>query len=324
MIAGFITSIHELLGGVSDYWIHLMILVGIYLILAQSFNINFGLGRLFNLAHVASYAIGAYTTALLSTTPGIEASFLVCMPASMLLAGAFAFLIGAISLKLSADYFAIGTLAFSSVVSALLINWKSLTKGVLGIPGIPRPQLTAFGAPAGGMESVLQPAVLIDFNDNREFLALLSIAVVLTMVILYVIFRSPYARSLRAQAEFELAAQGLAKNTVLHRNLSFLIASSFAGLAGSFFAYYMNYIDPSSFSLSEMVFVLTIVVVGRPGSFWGCIAAAVFLVLLPEPLRFTPMPPSILGPLRQLLYAVILFTVVFFNRRRLFPLERRV
>ena len=111
---------------------------------------------------------------------------------------------------------------------------------------------------------------------------------------------------------------------MLHRNLSFLTASAFAGLSGSLFAYYINYIDPSSFSLTEMVFVLTIVVVGKPGSFWGCMAGAAFLVLLPEPLRFTPMPASILGPLRQLLYAVILFLVVYVNRARLFPTERKI
>ena len=174
---GYFTSL-------SDYGVHLLILVGIYLILAQAFNVNFGLGRLFNLAHVASYAIGAYTTALLATNESIQAQFPVCIAASMALAGVFAFSIGAISLKLAADYFAIGTLAFSAVVSALLINWKSLTRGVLGIPGIPRPEMFA-----------------IDFNENRNFLALMIVIVLAATGILYLIFRGPYARSLRAQAE---------------------------------------------------------------------------------------------------------------------------
>lgn len=301
----FISQIYATV--VSDYGVHLMILIGIYVILAQAFNLNFGLGSSFNLAHVASYAIGAYTTALLSTTPGIEASMFVCLPASMLLAGLFAFLIGAISLKLAADYFAIGTLAFSAVVSALLVNWKSLTRGVLGIPGIPRPDL--FG---------------IDFNQNRNFLWLMLVLVPLSSACMYVLFRSSFARSLRAQAEFEQAAQALGKNTVLLRNVSFFTASAFAGLAGSLFAYYINYIDPSSFSLTEMVFVLTIVVIGKPGSFWGCIGGAALLVLLPEPLRFIDMPASVLGPLRQLIYALLLFTVVFLNRARLFPVERKI
>lgn len=92
-----------------QYFVHLAILVGIYLILAQSFNLTFGLGRLFNLAHVAAYSVGAYTTALLSTEAGC--GFFRCLAASTLLSALFAILIGAISLKLSSDYFAIGTLA---------------------------------------------------------------------------------------------------------------------------------------------------------------------------------------------------------------------
>lgn len=118
-----------------DYAVHLYILIGIYLILSQSLNLNFGLGQLFNLAHVAAYAIGAYTTALLSTELGF--GLFRCLVASMLFSALLAILLGAIALKLSQDYFAIGTIAFSAIITALLINWKSLTRGVLGIPGIP-------------------------------------------------------------------------------------------------------------------------------------------------------------------------------------------
>lgn len=288
-----------------DYYIHLLILICIYLILAQSFNLTFGMGRLFNLAHVAVYAIGAYTTALMSTEMG--AGFLQCVAASMLLSGLFALLIGAISLRLEAEYFAIGTLAFSSVIAALLVNWKSLTRGVLGIPGIPRPEFLG-----------------IDFSVNLNFLYLIFSFVVFSQIVLYIFFRNSFSRSLRGQAEAEHACLALAKNTRQIRNFSFFISSAFAGLGGSFFAYYINYIDPSSFSLTEMVFVLTIVVVGKPGSFWGVILSTIFLVLLPEPLRFLDIPPSILGPMRQLIYAVIQFGVVYWKRETLFPVERSV
>jgi branched-chain amino acid transport system permease protein len=108
------------------------------------------------------------------------------------------------------------------------------------------------------------------------------------------------------------------------RNMSFLVSSATAGLAGSFFAYYLNYIDPSSFALAEMVFILTIVVVGRPGALWGVSLGTVFLVLLPEPLRFIEINSAYLGPARQLLQAVILFAVVYVNRRSLFPPQREV
>ena len=293
-----------------DYIIHLLILICIYLILAQSFNVIFGLGGLFNLAHVAVYAIGAYTTALFSTEAEgtVWGSFWFCLVASGLLGGFLALLIGEISMRLSTDYFAVGSIAFSAVVGALLINWKSLTRGVLGIPGIPRPDI--FG---------------VDFSKIDNFLYLAAAIALISWIVLYLIFRSSFARSLRAQAEFEYAAMALARNTKKIRIVSFFVASCFGGVAGSLFAYYLNYIDPTSFALSEMVFVLTIVVVARPGSFWGVLASTVFLVaLLPEGLRFVAIDSSILGPMRQMLHAIILFVVVYLNRRVLFPAQRAI
>lgn len=288
-----------------EYYIHLCILVGIYVILAQSFNVTIGLGRLFNLAHIAAYALGAYVTALGATEFGMGPGR--CMLSSALVSGVFAFLLGGIALRLAGDYFAIGTLAFSSVVSALLINWKSVTHGVLGIPGIPRPEFGEFA-----------------LYDNSQFLVFTLILAVVSQVVLYLLFKSSFARVLRAQAENRLATMALGRDVRLLNTTAFFISSLFAGVAGSLFAYYLNYIDPSSFSFAEMIFLLSIVVVGSPGSFWGCLAATVFLVLLPEPLRFLDLPSSILGPMRQLLHSVVLLAVVWINRKRLFPSQREV
>ncbi len=288
-----------------EYFIHLLILICIYMILAQGFNVNFGLGMLFNLAHVASYSVGAYTTALLATDH--QFSFATCIVCSTLLAGGFSFFLGAISLKLETDYFSIGTLAFSAIVSALLINWQSVTRGVLGIAGIPRPVI-------GGFE----------FSENIDFLCLILAFVVAVQLVMWILFNSAFARGLRGQAEYPFAVSAIGKNVNRLRNVSFFVASAAAGLAGAFFAYYIGYIDPSCFGLNEMIFVLTIVTIGRPGSYWGCCASCVFLVLLPEPLRFIDIPPSVLGPMRQLLYALILLGVVYWNRAKIFPLQRKI
>lgn len=289
----------------SEYVVHLLILVSMYSILAQGLNVTFGLGRIFNLAHVASFAIGAYTTALLSVESG--AVFWQCLSASTLLSALFSVLLGGIALRLTQDYFAIGTLAFSSVVSSLLINWKSVTRGVLGIPGIPRPEF--FG---------------IDFYSNTNFLILIAVCALAWLGLFWIVHRGAFGRALRAQAEFDEAVRAVGCDTGLIRNMGFMISSASAGFAGSFFAYYLNYIDPSSFSLNEMIFVLTIVVVGRPGALWGVVGATFFLVLLPEPLRFIPMDSAYLGPARQLLQAIILFSVVYLNRQTLFPPQREV
>ncbi|MBX7136996.1 MAG: branched-chain amino acid ABC transporter permease [Oligoflexia bacterium] len=292
----------------NEYYIHLVILICIYALLAQSFNLTFGLGKSFNLAHIASYAIGAYTTAILAVDQ--SRSPLPCMFWSLVLSGVFALTIAIIAIRLSEDYFAIGTLAFSALITALLVNWKSLTRGVLGIPGIPRPEFSFFESQT--------------FYDNFNFLGLAATVLIVVELLLLGIFSSPYARALRAQAEFEQGALAIGHNARVLRTISFVLASAIAGLAGSLFAYYINYIDPSSFSLTEMVFIITIVVLGRPGSFWGVNGAAAFLVLLPEPLRQFDLPPSILGPMRQLIYALILFGVVFLNRNKLWPRLRRI
>src|SRR5262249_20691676 len=146
-----------------------------------------------------------------------------------------------------------------------------------------------------------------------NFLVLMIAINIVVLCAMYMIFNSPFARGLKAISEYEHAAAALGKNARQLKNLSFFVASALAGLAGSLFAYYINYIDPSSFQLNEMIFILTIVIVGRPGSFWGVIAATIFLVLLPESLSFIDIPNDILGPMRQLLYALILFAVVFIN-----------
>jgi branched-chain amino acid transport system permease protein len=289
----------------NEYIVHLLILISVYLILAQSFNLVCGLGRLLNLSHIASYAVGAYVTAILMVD--YSYSYFFALGSSIIISGVFALLTGVISLRLTGDYFAIGTLAFSFVISALLINWKSLTKGVLGIPGIPRPEF---------MESA--------YSENVLFLAFSFFCAVLSLLMFWVLFNSKIGRNLKMQSEHLPASRSLGIPLFRLRNFSFVVSSMFAGLAGSIFAIYLTYIDPGSFALHEMVFVLTIVIVGSPGSFWGVSGATIFLVLLPEPLRFLEIAPSVLGPVRQLLYALILFGVVFIRKEKLFPVKRLV
>lgn len=321
-----------------EYALHVLILVCISSILAQGFNVCFGLGHLFNLAHVASYSIGAYTVAILSVDYGY--SFWPCLASAVLMCVLFSVLLGGISLRLKGDYFAIGSLAFSFVVLALLINWRELTRGVLGIAGIPRPEV--FGK---------------EFYESSDFFFLALGISVICHAFLFLCFRNAYSRKLRAQAEYEEAALACGIPTARCRLESFVLASACAGLSGALYAYYVNYIDPSSFTLTEMIFVLSIVIIGVPGSFWGIIAATVFLVMLPEALRFTgdvqpwfegafalsegealnipilnlvfeflafASSPEVLGPMRQLLYAFVMYLMVLKNRDSLFPTPRKV
>jgi branched-chain amino acid transport system permease protein len=290
----------------SDYIYHLLILFCLYAVTAQGLNIVFGLGGQFNLAHIAFFSVGSYATALLSTDLGWQ--FSSCLLVSILLPGLFALLVGEISLRLDKDYFAMATLSFAAIVSSLEINWKSLTRGVLGVSGIPRPEI-----------------MQIDFSDNANFLILSFIFFVIAQVAAYLIFRSKFARSLQMLALDLPSAEALGRDARQLRNLAFLLSACFAGGSGSLFAYYLNYIDPSSFFLPEMVLILTICIVAKPGSFWGIFPATLVLVILiPEGLRFVDMPSSVLGPLRQMCHALILFFVVLIFRHSLFPKRREV
>jgi branched-chain amino acid transport system permease protein len=280
-------------------------MIALYVIVVQGFNVSFGLAKLFNLGHVASYAIGAYCTALLAVDYGFGIT--LCIPVSIAGGALLSYGISLLSRRIVHDYFAIGTIAFAYIVQAVLINWRDVTHGVLGIPGIPRPVI-------GGVS-------LDELDDFLWFITKVAFAV---LVVLWFFWRGGIARALRAQGEQEHAAQALGVHSGELRTIALLISGGCAGLGGALFSYYFRYIDPSSFSLTEMIFVLTIAIVGRPGSFWGGIAATCFLVLLPEPLRFIEIDSSILGPARQLLYAVVLFTVVAMRRNEIAPRERNI
>lgn len=288
-----------------EYIVHLAVLCLIYSLLVTGFNLSFGMGRLLNFSHVASYGVGAYASAILSVD--YSWPFYLCLLASGIICAIFSISLGVVSLRLTRDYFAIGSLAFSFLMSALFINWKELTRGVLGIPGIPRPIFF------GGY-----------FADNIDFLLGLATFTLILLFVLYKIMNSRLGILLKAQGEQAFAVEAMGASLFKLRNYAFVISSFVAGIAGSFFAFYLMYIDPSSFAIHEMVFVLTIVVMGKPGSFWGGLLATFFLVLLPEPLRFMEFDPGILGPMRQFLYAVVLFLTVLVQKEVLFPVKRSV
>jgi len=124
---------------ISAYLIHLLILICIYLILAISLQLSVGFTGLLNLGHIAFYALGAYTSALLALN-GFP--FWLCFLFAGILAMIFGFLLSLPTNKLKGDYLALATMAFSFVVYAVLLNWTSLTRGPLGLPGIPKPSFT--------------------------------------------------------------------------------------------------------------------------------------------------------------------------------------
>jgi branched-chain amino acid transport system permease protein len=279
----------------SAYIIHLLILIGIYLILSLSLNLSVGYSGILNLGHIAFYGLGAYTSALLALA-GVP--FILCFLAGGVVAMFCGFLLALPTDKIKGDYLALVTVGFSFIVYSLMLNLDGLTRGPLGLPGIPRPAIWGFV-----------------FDDNFSFLILIAIITLLIYLIINRITTSPFGKLLEAVRDDELAAKILGKDTFKMKAFSLGLSAFFAGLAGSLYAGYITFIDPSSFSLMQIIPVISIVIVGGLASLPGTVVATIILTLIPEVLRFVGFPSSILGPMRQIIYALILLLILIYRPR---------
>jgi branched-chain amino acid transport system permease protein len=283
---------------IEAYLIHLAILICIYLILAIALQIAVGFSGLLNLGHIAFYCVGAYASALLALA-GFP--FLFCLIAAGLLAMISGFIISLPTNKLKGDYLALATMGFSFVVYAIVLNWTDLTRGPLGLPGIPRPEIFGFV-----------------FSDNLAFLILALAIALICFFTLKRIASSQFGKVLEAVRDDELATRVLGKNSFKMKTFALGISAFFAGIAGSLYASYITFIDPSSFTILQIIPVLAIVIIGGLASFRGTIIATIIIVLLPEPMRFIGFPSSIVGPARQIIYALLLLLILLFRPKGLF------
>ncbi len=275
-----------------DYILHLTILICIYTILAQSLSLVAGYSGQISLAHAGFYGIGAYTTALLSVNYGV--SILVTLPLAMLLSALVAWLVAKVAVKTIDDYYIIITLGIQVVIFSLMNNWQDLTRGPLGIPGIPA--IHIFGMPI----------------DEKWSFLLFSIAfVVLVWLLLGRLSSSPFGRMLRALSEDEIYTMSLGKNVYNAKIVSFVISGMLASISGVLYAHYISYIDPTSFTVDESIFILSIVIIGGMRNLKTIFLSAIFLVLLPEALRFVGMPSAIAANMRQIFYGLALVLVVY-------------
>lgn len=277
----------------SAYIIHLLILICIYLILSLSLNLSVGFSGLLNLGHIAFYGLGAYTSALLALA-GLP--FLLCLFAGGLVAMFSGFLLALPTNKLKGDYLALVTIGFSFIIYSLMLNLDKITRGPLGLPGIPRPRIFDFV-----------------FEDNFLFLILALLITLVTYFIINRITSSPFGKFLEATRDDEMATKILGKDTFKAKAFSLAISAFFAGIAGAIYASYITFIDPSSFSLMQVIPIISIVIIGGLASFSGTVFATIILTLIPEALRFVGFPSSILGPMRQIIYALVLLMILIYR-----------
>ncbi len=282
-----------------SYLVHLAILILIYSILAVSLDLAVGYTGLLNLGHVAFFGIGAYTSTLLVTDDGVP--YLAGIVAAAGLAGFTGWLLAFPTARLEGDYLALATLGFSFIVESLMRNLDSVTRGPLGIPGIPKPSF--FG---------------ITVESSTAYFVFALVVAGLCIGIMYRLVESRFGRLLEAVRDDEEAAAASGVNVFANKSLALTISAAFAGIAGSLYAHYITFIDPSTFSIHEIILLFSIIIVGGLASWKGAMVGTVIILLLPEPLRFIGLPSSIVGPARQMIYAALLLAIVYYRPKGLF------
>jgi branched-chain amino acid transport system permease protein len=281
-----------------EYLIHILIIAGIYTILSLSLNLIVGYTGLVALGHIAFAAVGAYASSLLALNLGISPWI------GLLIGAVLAAILGAIisypSLRLKGDYLALATFGLGVIVYSVAKNWVSLTRGPMGLPGIP--SFSLFG---------------LEFNNVWIYLILVLIFVGITYFAIRNITKSPFGRILTGIREDEIATEAMGKNIIKHKLIVFMVGAFFAGIAGSLYAHYITFIDPSSFTAMESITVLLMVVFGGMASLPGSVVGAMVLVIFPELLRFLGLPSSIAGPIRQMIYGLLLVVLMIYRPKGL-------
>lgn len=274
-----------------DYFLHILIIAGIYIILTLSLNLIVGYTGLAALGHIAFACVGAYTSSLLALNFGLSPWIGLIIGAC--LASLLGLIIGFPSIRLKGDYLALATFGFGVIVYSVSKNWVDLTRGPMGLPGIPKFSFLGFE---------LQPV--------WAYLILVIVFVFITAFIINRIVDSPFGRILKSIREDEVASLSIGKDVNRHKLIVFVVGAFFAGIAGSLYAHYITFIDPSSFTVMESIAVLLMVVFGGMGSIKGSFIGALILVIFPEMLRFLGMPSSIAAPLRQMIYGLLLIVLM--------------
>lgn len=247
----------------NPYTLGLSNLIAIYVMVALGLNLFIGYAGQISLGHAAFFAIGAYGSAIGTSTLGGPAW--PVMIGVALVTALIALAVGLPALKLSGHYLAMATLGFNIVVYTILVQWDAVTGGPSGFSGIPYLRIG--------------PVV---FDNEIYFHYLVWSFAVLALLLCLNLVRSGVGRGLAALAEDEIAASALGVDTRRAKVKVFILSAVLASLAGSLFAHCYAFVSPDSFNIFVSVDFVIMVVVGGMGSIWGTLFGVTLITLLPE------------------------------------------
>lgn len=277
----------------NNYALQVAVYCGIYVLLAVSLNLLVGYAGIFSMGHVAFYCLGAYTSALLATK--LNMPFLVCFLSAGIVAAAAGALIGITTLRLNDLFLTFTTMGLGEVIRIIIQN-ADFTNGALGVTGIPMPKL--FGRAM----------------SRTEFYYMVLLLVVLCVFVVYRLVHSNTGRTLMTIRDDASAAASLGINVFSYKMKVMVLSCFIAGLAGSLYATFVQYINASNFSINVSINIIAMVTIGGMGTVSGPILGAVLLQILPEAIRF-------LQNYRQLMFGAALVISVMFAPKGLVGLN---
>ena len=288
VIAGLVALFAVPLVTDNDYILALGVSFAAMSVLAGGLNLIWGYTGLLSFAQVGFFGIGGYAAVLLvvdlgwSLWAGVAVGAVLCI--------AVALLVGYSSLRLSRHAFAIVSLSFALLCAIVARDWPELTRGSMGIPGLPPPSLNL-------------PGLRWRIVDPADYYYLLMGFAVIAHGLIYVVVTSRLGRAMRAIKLNEPLAQSQGINPLSYRLLALSLSAALSGIVGGFFVFYLTIIDPSIFDFYYTETMLISVVIGGPGSFWGVLVTSAVMAALPDLLRFTT-------DLRMVLYGVALIVAM--------------
>ena len=268
-----------------DYYLHMFVMSEIYAVLAMSLALIVGFSGQVSMGHAAFYGVGAYASALISLKSGLP--FWVTIWCAGAVAGLLSFVIGKMVLRLRGHFLAITTAFFGVLVTLILNNWIDLTNGPMGVPGIPMPS------------PISLPGLTLSFETRADYYYLGLVFVGLVAFLLYRIVNSRIGNALIAIRENEELARSIGVDAMAYKVFAFTLGGALAGMAGSFYAHYILFISPVTFTIAESINLLVMIIFGGMTTLFGPVFGAVALTLLPEFLRMA-------GSLRLVIYGVAL------------------
>lgn len=300
--------------GLASYAVFFATIAGIYAVLALGLNMQWGYTGMLNIGVGGFFAVGAYASAIVTSSAnpdhlgGFEMPFLVGVAAAIVCSGVVAFLIGLITLNLRGDYLAIATIGIAEIIRLLFKTEAWLTNGVRGIAGIPRPL-----------------AGIVPGADGLLFMGLVLVWIAIVYWLLERAYRSPWGRVLRAIREDEPAAQAAGKHVLLFRLQAFTVGSMCMGLAGALYAHFVSFVSPEAFTPEFATFLVwAMLIAGGSGNNRGAVLGAFAIWLVWSGTEFVSgqLPEDWVtraGALRVLLIGVLLQVILIWRPQGLLP-----